>query len=85
MEFNNSVIYIDEINSFIENLVSNETIKNLKTIYHLLIKIIKTAYKVIVSDAVISDMVVEFLKYRDDRTKILFINEYKNIVNTPAI
>ena len=81
-----SVVYIDEIASFLESLTDNDTMnKTLKQINIILMKIIKNAKKVIVSDAIINDGVFEFLKYRDDKTKIFFLNEYKKYTNIPAI
>ena len=74
----NSIIYIDEVASFIESLTDNETMtKTLKKIYLLLMKLIKNAYKVIVSDALINDAVLELLKYRTDEDKIFIVNSYK--------
>lgn len=59
--------------------------KTKKPIYLLLIKILKTARIIVVSNAVISDIVFEFLKYREDFSKIFICNEFKNNINTPAI
>jgi hypothetical protein len=76
--FNDYIIYIDEITSFLQTLTHNETLdKDIKQIYYLLMKIIKNAYKVIVSDAIINDNTFNFLKYRSDDKKIYIINEYK--------
>lgn len=47
----------------------------------MFLKIIKNAYLVVVSDAIISDNVMEVWKHRDDNKKILIINEYTNNVN----
>lgn len=82
----NSIIYIDEIASFIESLVDNETLnRNLKKINILLMKLIKKAHKVIVSDAIINDAVFELLKHRDDSTKVYIKNEYIKYKNVNAI
>ena len=57
--FNNKIVFIDEINSFIESLTHNETLdKNIKIIYQILIKIVKNCHKLIVCDALISDNVL---------------------------
>lgn len=46
---------------------------------------IRTAHTVAVSDAVIANTVIEFLKHRPDESKVLIINEYKNNLNISAI
>ena len=83
-DFKNYIVFIDEINSFIEHLTHNETLHHdLKKIYSLLMRIIKNAHKVIVADALISDSVFTFLKARQD---YFFIkNDFIGIIekNTP--
>ena len=65
----NEKMYIDEISSFLE-LTHNDTLDNvLKHVYHTLIRFIKHADKVIVSDALITDAVFELLKHRSDDKK----------------
>ena len=82
----NSIIYIDEISSFIESLVDNETLNNnLKKINSLLMKLVKNAYKVIVSDALINDATFELLKHRPNNKKIFIQNDYVKFSNVPAI
>ena len=62
-ELSNYIVFIDEINSFLENLTHNETLhRALKPIYALLIRIIKNAHKIIVADALISDNVFTFVE-----------------------
>ena len=64
-ELSNYIVFIDEINSFLEHLTHNETLHHaLKPIYALLIRIIKNAHKVIVADALISDNVFTLLETR---------------------
>jgi hypothetical protein len=59
--FKNKILFLDEINSFIESLTHNETLdKNIKIIYQILTRIIKNCHKLIVSDASISDNVFNF-------------------------
>ena len=54
--FRNKILFLDEINSFIESLTHNETLdKNIKIIYQIFTWIIKNCHKLIVSDALISD------------------------------
>jgi len=64
-ELSNYIVFIDEINSFLEHLRRNKTLhRALKPIYALFIRIIKNAHKVIVADALISDNVFTFLETR---------------------
>jgi len=85
-DFENYIVYIDEVNSFLECITHNQILdNNIKLIYHLLVKIIKNCKKIIVSDALISDAVFELLKYRDNDKKIFIINEYQKYKNIKAI
>lgn len=69
--FNDKIIYIDGITSLLEGLIHNDLLnKNIKTIYELLIKLLKRAHKMIVSDETIMDNVFEFLKFSSDDKKI---------------
>ena len=84
-EFKNYIVYIDEINSLIESLTHNTTIdKNVKVINQVLMKIIKNAHKVVVSDALISDNVFTLLNARPDENKIYYVNEYKKFEGVKA-
>ena len=77
-ELKNYIVYIDKIASFNESLTHNETLdKKINLINKLLVKILKNAYKVIVSDALINDSIFTLLKNRSDETKIFLTNEYK--------
>jgi superfamily II DNA or RNA helicase len=63
----NYVVYIDEVASFLE-FTHNDTLdNNIQTIYTSLINIVKYAKKVIVSDALINDNVINFLKHRKNK------------------
>ena len=85
-EFENYIVYIDEIASFNESLTHNETLdKKINLINKLLVKILKNAYKVIVSDALINDSIFTLLKNRSDETKIFLTNEYKKFEGVEAI
>ena len=85
-DINNSIIFIDEVASFIESLTDNDTMnRNLKQINSLLMKLIKNAYKVIVSDAIINDGVFELLKHRTDINKMFIVNDYIKFSNVEAI
>ena len=84
--FNDKIIYIDEITSFLEGLTHNDLLnKNIKTIYELLIKLLKRAHKIIVSDETIMDNVFEFLKFRSDDKKIFIVNEFNKYANIKAV
>ena len=101
-DLKNYIVYIDEINSFIKHLTHNETLdRNLKDIFTNLIFIIKHAYKVVVSDAVISDNVFDLLNIRKgaerseynseptlkskDFNVIYIKNDYKKYENIKAV
>ena len=73
-EINNYVVYLDEISSFLE-FTHNDTLKtHMKDVYHILMRLLKYCNKVIVSDALIHDNVVNFLKCRKQNNKTLYIN-----------
>ena len=74
--FNNYIVYIDEITSFLNSLTHNSTLNsNLKFIVNILFKIVNNAHKVIISDAVINDNSFNFIEKRDN--KIFINNEFK--------
>lgn len=84
--FNNKIIYIDEITSFLEGLTHNDKLNNyIKMIYDILIKLLKRAHKVITTDATIMDNVFDFLKFRPDNKKVYIVNEFKKYENIEAI
>jgi len=81
--FKNYIVYIDEITSLISSLTHNETLnKALKGVYIVLMKIIKNAHKVIVSDATINNNTFTFLEKRTN--KIYIENTYKKYENIPV-
>jgi hypothetical protein len=85
-ELTQYTLYFDEINSFLQNFTHNETLDSqLKNVYKLLVGMVKHANKVIVGDAVISDAVFLFLKYRDNGNKMYINNEYKKYDSIHAI
>lgn len=72
--FNNYIVYIDEITSFLFSLTHNDNLNSvLKMVYIVLMKIINNCHKVIVSDATITDSTFNFLSKRH-QTKTVFIN-----------
>ena len=59
-DIENYAVYIDEVSSFLE-FTHNDTLDNkIQTIYTSLIYIVKYSKKVIVSDALITDNVINF-------------------------
>jgi hypothetical protein len=84
--FNNKIIYIDEITSFLEGLTHNDNLNNyIKTTYELLIKLLKKAHKIIATDATIMDNVFDFFKFRDNDKKIYINNEFQKYKSIEAI
>ena len=84
-ELKNYIVYIDEITSFLKDLTHNETLRGtLKICYQTLMKIIKNCHKLIVSDAIISDNVYNFIKTRENKhNRTFFIKntfqKYKDV------
>jgi hypothetical protein len=89
-DISNYIVYIDEIEGFL-NFTHNEQLnKNMKQIYLLLIYILKNCHKIVVSDAIISDNVINLLKSickeNDLETNSIFINNsFKKYNDIPAI
>jgi hypothetical protein len=77
------IVFIDEINSFLQ-FTHNHHISNLKRIYNLLLRIIKNAKKVIVSDNMICDNVFELLDVRQDENIKFIINEFQRFEGVEA-
>ena len=79
------IVYIDEIVSFLE-LTHNDTLNSkLKEVFHLLSRIIRHAKKVIVSDALITDNVIEFLKHRNMDNAVIIENSFNKYLDVPAV
>ena len=73
------VVFIDKVALFCSEITHNDTLaKVLKPVFVLLMKIIKNCHKIIVCQASINDNVFNLLKFRDNKTKLFLINEYKN-------
>ena len=85
-ELNDYVVYFDEITSFLQNFTHNKTLENqMRDVYKFLIRIVKNAGKVIVSDKDITDAVFMFLKHRPDETKIFITNKFQKYKGIKAI
>ena len=77
------IVCIDEVASFLE-LTHNDTLdSNIRSIFVLLLRLVKFAFNVIVSDASINDALRELLKGRNGFGKPLYIEsvfkQYKDI------
>jgi hypothetical protein len=84
--FKNKIVFLDEINSFIESLTHNETLdKNIKIIYQILTRMIKNCHKLIVCDALISDNVFNLLNIKTNSKTLYITNNYKKYAGIPAI
>ena len=80
------VIFIDEINSFINNYIFNNTLnKFLQITNRLLMNIIKNCKKLIVSDAHINNLTMEFLNKRNTINGLYIINPFKKYEKIEAI
>ena len=78
--FKNYIVYIDEINSLINSITHNDQIKNIKGVYITLMKIIKNAFKIVVSDATINENTFNLLNLRQNKIYINnSFNKYENI------
>ena len=82
-ELHNYIIYIDEINSFLEGLTHNNLLDGqIKIIMVILLRLVKYCNKIIVSDALISENVFIFLQ---NRLTVFFIkNEFKKFDGVKA-
>lgn len=84
--FENVILYIDEINSFLEYLTNCTLLNdNIKYTYEILVKLIKKSHKVILSDAHINQNVFNFVKKRCDDKKIYINNYFKKYEGIKAV
>jgi hypothetical protein len=85
--FKNKILFLDEINDLLNGLTHNNLlVPHIKIIYEILIKFIKFAHKIIVSDASIKQNVIDFLNtYRKKDTIKIIINQYLKYKNINAI
>lgn len=78
IKFDEYVIFLDELNSLLEHLITSSTFSHHRTlVFSLLIKIVKQSKMIIGTDADISDICIKFMEYcqRD----VLYIqNTYKH-------
>jgi hypothetical protein len=84
--FSEWIVVIDEVMGLISTLVCNELISDyIALIMNVLMRIIKNAHKVICSDNIITDNILNLLRNRDDNKKIYIENIYKKYNNIEAI
>lgn len=84
-DMQNTILFIDEVESFLQ-LSHNKTLNGiLKNTFELLIKLIKNCKKIIVADAKIPKSIFELLKTRPDATKIFINNKFKKYAGLKAI
>jgi len=80
------IVFIDEVNMFLEAVTHNNLLDdNLKMTYILLMRLIKHAHKVILTDALISDAVFTLTACRDNQTKVFIDNKYLRFNGIEAI
>lgn len=85
-QLQDTIIYIDEINSFLECLTHNKLLDDyLKSIFCLLMRMIKNCRKVVVSDALISDNVFNFFHRIDPRDMVYVKNNFLKYQGIKAI
>ena len=79
------IVYIDEVASFPE-FTNNDLLDNiLKRLVSTLVRLIRHAKKVIVSDALINDGTFELLKHRPLSKTLFITNEFKKFQDVPAV
>lgn len=78
-----TVIYIDEINSFVKHLMMLQNV-DIKSIFIHLLYLIKNCKLLILTDAIISDGVFQLIKSRDNNIYFLE-NQFKKFKDTKAI
>jgi hypothetical protein len=84
-KFENYIVYIDEINSFLKTLTHSKLLAiNAKLIYSNLMRIIKTCHKLILSDAKINNKIRKFINKRKGKT-IYIKNDFKKYQDVDAI
>lgn len=78
IEPNDYIVYIDEINSFIENYLTNDLLNpHLQKTNRILMNIISKCKKLIVSDAHINNLTMQFLEKRKTTNGLYIKNPYK--------
>jgi hypothetical protein len=84
-EISKYVVYVDEVSSFTEFTDNDLLDGRLKKIVNLLMRLMRYAGKVIVSDALINDATFELLKHRPLSNSVFLTNEFKKFEGVPAV
>jgi hypothetical protein len=86
----NTVVYIDEVSSFVANLVSNQTVlRDSRDIVDNLHTLLKSAYKVVIADALVTSTVYRFLRqlmfrgFYNETDVYLLRNTFKSFAGVP--
>jgi hypothetical protein len=83
-EIKTKIVYIDEINCLLESLCLNNLITDIKMVNKIFMKLILNCSKLIISDAIINDAMIELIEKRKGE-KIMYENEYKKYENIEAV
>jgi hypothetical protein len=86
-QMKDKIIYIDEFECFSNNLTHNKNLdNNIRLINNLLMKLVKNCHKLIISDALINQNVLNFLNVNKTLRKTIFIkNTFKKYNGVNAI
>lgn len=83
--FAEHVVYIDEINSFLDCLTHSPLLdENIDRIFALLMNIVNTCKFLVVSDKLITDNVFTFIRERKEKNRLFINNTYKKYQNINA-
>jgi hypothetical protein len=84
-QFKDFVVYVDEINSFLETLSHSSILtKDVKLVYETLMRIIKNCKKLIVSDHTMTDAVFHLFKNKKSKRTIYIKNNYQKFKGVHA-
>lgn len=87
-DFSHKIVYIDEIHALTKSMSHNATLKFQQLIFNTLLRIIKTCYKLIISDAHILDNTLLLIKERLTDTKMKtkhYVNTYNKFQDVTAL
>ena len=82
--FENKVVYIDEVRALINTITHNKTLQNCRLIFATLLKIIKTCAKLIITDAHIEKSVANLIEQRKGKITH-YNNSHNKFQDIPAI
>jgi hypothetical protein len=85
-QFKDFVVYVDEINSFLETLSHSAILtKDVKLVYETLMRIIQNCKKLIVSDHTITDAALMMFKSKKSKRTIYIKNKYRKFKGVHAL